>query len=178
MFVPCRGTGGKSLFSKINCSATSCACRLICVTKYQLRSKIFFRFVKIKSGVGALNERWALANDKTRQFTLELDLIGGTLCRRRNPLLASKNSARKLTSCRNKKGFENCPIKCLPPAQNQVGVATPRVMGQKHGACLQHLECFRQVSDVPVQNSNLLPSDINKDVWGHLYALSYENCCV
>ena len=32
MFVPWRGTGGKSFFSKTNCSATSWACRLICVT--------------------------------------------------------------------------------------------------------------------------------------------------
>ena len=32
MFVPSKGNGGKSLFSKINCSATSCARRFICVT--------------------------------------------------------------------------------------------------------------------------------------------------
>ena len=31
MLAPWRGTGGKSLFSKTNCSATSWACRLICV---------------------------------------------------------------------------------------------------------------------------------------------------
>ena len=49
MFVPCIGTGGKSLFSQINCSATSCACRLICEAKF------FFGLVKAKIRTGALD---------------------------------------------------------------------------------------------------------------------------